>query len=129
MLLELPLSECSHCFVVLNVAMKVFKQVQVDTYNVDNDNYLIDAYTKRPKNMEELTLIDVAKYWSYDKRRRGGKWLQRRNASIVRVFPRFNSIPDKNDEKFVEFCWSELVLYKTFHEFRNYIGHTYDEIV
>ena len=79
--------------------------------------------------MEELTLIDVAKYWSYDKRRRGEKWLQRRNASIVRVFPRFNSIPDKNDEKFVEFCWSELVLYKTFHDFRNDIGHIYGEIV
>ena len=54
--------------------------------------------------MEELTLIDVAKYWSYEKHRRGEKWLQRRNASIVRVFPIFNSIPDKNDEKFVEFC-------------------------
>ena len=67
LLLELPLSECSRFFVVLNVGMKVFKQVQVDTYNADNDNSLIDAYTKRPKNMEELTLIDVAKYWSYDK--------------------------------------------------------------
>ena len=46
LLLELPLSECSCCFVVLNVCMKVFKQVQVDTYNVDNNNSLIDAYTK-----------------------------------------------------------------------------------
>ena len=75
MLLELPLSECSRRFVVLNVGMKVFKQVQVETYNADNDNSLIDAYTKRPENMEQLTLIDVAKYWSYDKRRRGEKWL------------------------------------------------------
>ena len=79
--------------------------------------------------MEQLTLIDVAKYWSYDKRRRGGKWLQRMNASIVHVFPRFNSIPDKKDEKFVELCWSKLVLYKKFHDFRKYIGHTSDEIV
>ena len=68
MLLELPLSECSHRFVVLNVGMKVFKQVQVETYNADNNNSLIDAYTKRLENMEQLTLIDVAKYWSYDKR-------------------------------------------------------------
>ena len=37
-----------------------FQKLQVDTYNADNDNSLIDAYTKRPKNMEELTLIDVA---------------------------------------------------------------------
>ena len=75
MLLELSLSKCSRRFVVLNVGMKVFKQVQVETYNVDNDNSLIDAYTNRPENMEQLTLIDVAKYWSYDKHRRGGKWL------------------------------------------------------
>ena len=81
--------------------MKVFKQVQVETYNADNDNSLIYAYTKRPENMEQLTLIDVAKYWSYDKRRQGGKWLPRSNASIVRVFPRFNSIPYRKDEKFV----------------------------
>ena len=46
LLLELPLSECSCRFVVLNVGMKVFKQVQVETYNDDNDNSLIDAYTK-----------------------------------------------------------------------------------
>ena len=74
MVLEIPLSECSHRFVVLNVGMKVFKQVQVETYNADNDNSLIDAYTKRPENMEQLTLIDVAKYWSYEKHR-WGEWI------------------------------------------------------
>ena len=30
---------------------------------------------------------------------------------------------------FVEFRWSELVLYKTFRDFQNDIGHTSDEIV
>ena len=45
-LLELPLSECSDFFFILIVGMKVFKQVQIDTYNADNDNSLIDAYTK-----------------------------------------------------------------------------------
>ena len=51
--------------------MNVFKQVPVDTYNVDNDNSLIEAYTKHPENMEQLTLIEAAKYWSYDKHRWG----------------------------------------------------------
>ena len=49
-----------------------FQKVQVETYNANNNNSLIDAYTKRPENMEQLTLIDVEKYWSYDKRRWGG---------------------------------------------------------
>ena len=79
--------------------------------------------------MEQLTLIDVAKYWSYDKRRRGEKWLPQSNASIVRVFPRFNYIPDRKEERFVEFCWSELVLYETFHDFQRDIGHTSNEIL
>ena len=129
MIVELPLSKCSHHFVVLNVGMKVFKQVQVETYNDENDNSLINAYTKRLKNMEQLTLIDVEKYWSYDKCRWGGKWLPRSNASIVRVFPRFNSIPDRKDEKFFELCWSELVLYKKLRDFRRDIGHTSNEIL
>ena len=59
----------------------------------------------------------------------GMDWLPRRNASSVGVYPRFNSIADRKAEKFVKFCWSELVLYKTFRDFLKDIGHTFDEIV
>jgi len=104
LLLELPLSECSHRFVVLNVGRKVFKQVQIETYDADNDNSLIDAYTKRPAHIEHLALIDVAKTWSYDKHRHGEKWLEWKNGAIVHLLPRFNSVPDRGDDKFVEFC-------------------------
>ena len=45
------------------------------------------------------------------------------------MFPRFNSIPDRKDEKFVKFCWSELVLYKKFCDFQRDIGHTSDEFL
>jgi hypothetical protein len=69
--------------VVLNVGMKVFKQVKVDTYNDHNDNSLIDAYTKRPMNMVHLSLIDVARSWSYDKCCHDDKWLPRKNEAIV----------------------------------------------
>jgi hypothetical protein len=126
LLLELPLSECSHWFVVLNIGKKVFKQVKIDTYNVDIDIYLIDAYTNRPTHIEHLALIDVTKSWSYDKHRHGEKWLPWKNASIVRVFPRFNSVLDQEDDKFIEFCWSELVLYKTLRDFHIDIGNTTD---
>jgi len=51
MLLELPLCESSHQFVVLNVGMKVYKQVQANTYNAENNNSLINAYTKRAIDM------------------------------------------------------------------------------
>ena len=79
--------------------------------------------------MEHLALLDVSKYWSYDKCRHGEKLLPLRDATIVRVFPWFNSVPSREDEKFVEFCWYELVLYKTFCNFQNDIGHKSYEIV
>ncbi len=68
LLLQLPLSDCSHRFIVLNVGMKVFKQVQVGTYNVDNDNSPVDSYTKQHVHIDHLPLIDVKKSWSYYKR-------------------------------------------------------------
>ena len=55
--------------------------------------------------------------------------MPRNNAAIVRVFPRFSSAPDRENDKFVEFCWSELVLYKPFHDFHQDIGMTSDDIV
>ena len=84
MLLELPLCQSSCQSVVLNVGMKVYKQVKANTYDID---LLINAYTKRPVNMGHLCLIDVARSWSYDKHRRGEKWLPQKTWAIVRVFP------------------------------------------
>ena len=79
--------------------------------------------------MEHLPLIDVAKSWSYDNRRCGEKWLPRRDAAIVRVFPQFNSVPHREDEIFVDFWWFGLVLYKTFRDFQKDIGHKSNEII
>jgi len=46
-ILELLLCECSHRSMVLNVELKVFKQVQVDAYSGYYDIFFIDAYKKR----------------------------------------------------------------------------------
>ena len=55
--------------------------------------------------------------------------MPRNNAAIVRVFSRFSSAPARENDKFVEFCWSELVLYKPFRDFHQDIGMTSDDIV
>ena len=57
------------------------------------------------------------------------KLLQRCNATIVHVFPWYNYVPHKKDDKFVEFCWWELVLYKPFHDFCMDIQQKNDEIM
>ena len=67
--------------------------------------------------MEGVTLIDAARSWIYNpKRKRDKKWEPREKAAIVRVFPRFVSIPSSESGKWIEFFLSELLLYKPFHD-------------
>lgn len=44
LLLELPLSDCNCRLMAINFGLKVFKQVCVYKYNIDNNNSLIDTY-------------------------------------------------------------------------------------
>ncbi|XP_057853551.2 uncharacterized protein LOC131063676 [Cryptomeria japonica] len=77
----------------------------------------------RPYAMESVTLIDAARSWTYNsKRKRDNKWEARTIAAIVRVFPRFTTVPTRQSEKWVDFCWSELLLYKPFRNIQRDIG-------
>lgn len=84
---------------------------------------LIDGYIQRSLTMETLSLIDVARSWTYNPRRKNEiKWNARKNAAIVRAWPRFNTVPEKHSKKIVDFCWSELLLYKPFRNIERDIG-------
>jgi len=73
--------------------------VKTNTFNGENDNSLINAYTKRRMEMDHLSLIDVVRSRSYDKHRRGDKWLPHKTWAIVCVFPQYVSNPScKNDK-------------------------------
>ena len=64
MLLELPLVECSRCFVNLNVSHKIFKPINKnneDGFEGKVESF-IDAYRSRPSFMEIISLIDASKY-------------------------------------------------------------------
>jgi DNA replication protein DnaC len=131
MLLELPLVECSRRFVNLNVSLEMFKPVTLNNENENDEENneektksFIDGYKKRPLCMEGVTLIDAARSWIYNpKRKRDNKWEPREKAAIVRVFPRFVSIPSSESGKWIEFCLSELLLYKPFRDIERDIGH------
>ncbi|XP_059070522.1 uncharacterized protein LOC131040138 [Cryptomeria japonica] len=130
MLLELPLVQSSRRFINLNVSREVFKCVDLNTDD-DNEEHtisFIDAYRNMPQFLEVVCLIDAAKSWIY-KRRGENKWSPRKAATIVRVFPRFQSIPACHSEKWIDFCSSELLLYKPFHEIHTDIGHNDESIV
>jgi len=73
--------------------------------------------------METLSLIDVARSWTYNPRRKSEiKWNARKNAAIVRAWLRFNIITKKHSNFFFDFCWSNLLLYKPFRNIERDIG-------
>ncbi|XP_057849693.2 uncharacterized protein LOC131060470 [Cryptomeria japonica] len=131
MLLELPLVESSKKIINLNVSTEVFKRVVEDVENNDEEHTVsfIYAYLNKPFSMEAISLIDVAKSWIYNlKRKSDNKWNPRKKESIVGVFPRFTSIPTRGSEKWITFCFSELLLYKPFHNIQRHIGNNDDTI-
>ena len=79
--------------------------------------------------MENLALINVANHGCMTNVNVEKNGYHFRNATIVQVFPQFSFVPYQKDESFVEFCWSHLILYKTFHDFHRDVDHTTDKIV
>ena len=57
------------------------------------------------------------------------KWGPREIEAIVRFFLRFILIPPRDSNKWVEFCSSELLLYKPFHDIERDIGDSDATIV
>lgn len=132
MLLELPLMESSRRFVNLNVSHEVFKSITLNNEENDDDKskWFIDGYKQSPLCMEGITLIDATKSWIYNsKRKRENKWEPREKISIVRVFPRFTSIPPRASQKWSKFYFIELLLYKPFHDIERDIGVDTDSII
>lgn len=49
--------------------------------------------------------------------------------TIVHVWPLFTGIPNKDSNAFVDFCWSELLLYKPFHSLSKDIDLSKEDIL
>lgn len=132
MLLELPLVESIRTFINLNISHEVFKLVaiHIEEKNEEQMISLIDGYKTRPPSMEDVSLIDAARSWIYNpKRRRDNKWEPRQKPYIIRIFSRFVSIPPCESNKWIDFCLLELLLYKPFHDIERDIGHDNDSII
>ncbi|XP_059066108.1 uncharacterized protein LOC131857481 [Cryptomeria japonica] len=128
LLLKLPLSLSSRTFVSLNVNQKNFQRVSISpTRTTTYPNYMA-TYMERPIHLERMCLIDVTKKWSFNASQKRNQWKERTNPVIVRVSPRFTSIPSKEDKYFQAFCWSELLLYHPFRNIEMDFGSSDDEI-
>ncbi|XP_057822399.1 uncharacterized protein LOC131034819 [Cryptomeria japonica] len=128
LLLKLPLSLSSRTFVSLNVNQKNFQCVSISPTGTTTYPNYIATYMERPIHLERMCLIDVTKKWSFNASRKRDQWKERTNPVIVRVSPRFTSIPSKEDKYFQAFCWSELILYHPFRNIEMDFGSSDDEI-
>ncbi|XP_057857720.1 uncharacterized protein LOC131066866 [Cryptomeria japonica] len=116
LLLKLPLSLYSQTFFSLNVNQEKFQRVPItSTERTTYPNY-IASYMARPIHLERMSLIEVTQKWFFNASRKCDQWKERATPIIVRVSPRFRTIPTKEEKCFQEFCWTELLLY---HPFRN----------
>jgi ATP-dependent DNA helicase PIF1 len=129
MLLKLPLVICSRKFVSLNVGRKVFKKIPNNPHQFSSPNTFVETYQQRPTFIEHLCLIETTRSWTFDPSRKKEQWKPRSVHAIVRVWPRFYSIPDEASEDFQTFCWSELLLYKPFRNIPLDIGLSNDTVI
>lgn len=72
--------------------------------------------------MDTITLLESTWSFSFSSKCKGCKWKERKQYEIISVFPQFSVIPKEDSKHFKTFCWSELLLYKHFHNISMYIG-------
>ena len=126
---ETPLDNLQSILFSLNVSHIVFKRVSPDLPNTPPPPTFIVAYMQRPPSLELLPLVEAARSWSYSACRKSFQWKPHKTPKIVRVIPRFFDIPPSTSPLYVNFYWSELLLYKLFHALPHEIGCTDLEIV
>lgn len=126
---KLPLVTCSRSFTKLNVGRQIFCRVSLDSVDCLFGCSFIDAYLQHPLTLDLFCLLDLAQQWSYNQGRKTKKWKKRIVPAIVHVWLRFTSILAKDSNAFLEFCWSELLLYKPFCSFTKNIDVTKHDIL
>ena len=81
--------------------MKNFKQMQIETYNVNYHNYFIISYTKKPNDIDHVSLKCMFKYHAHEKCHNNNKPPLLKNEAILWVFQWFNTIPAHGNYIFV----------------------------
>ena len=122
MLENFALVTCSRSFIKLNVGRHMFHRISHDSIDCLSGSSFIDSYLQHPPNLDHFYLIGLAQQWSYNHACKREEWKKRNVPAIVHVYPHFTSIPAKYSNAFLDFCWSEFLLYNPFHSFTKDIG-------
>ena len=129
MLQKLPLTLCSRPFISLNVSQKIIMRLPQTNTTSTTSPHIIDTYIQCPSTLESTSLIEVARSWSYDPHCKTNKWKQRPTKAIIRVIPRYSSIPSTTKPCYVDFCRVEIMLYKPFRHIVQDIGDSAAEFI
>lgn len=114
LLQKLPLTKCSHSFVSLNVKRIVFRR---DPNNLDGQllaTPFLTSYMQRPPVLDSMSLIEVVRSWSFSSRRKTTSWKCIFLSMVIRILLQDTSIPSQYADNYVDFYWSELLLYCPF---------------
>lgn len=76
-----------------------------------------------------MSLIDVARRWTFRSSRKSTPWKQHSIIAIIKVSLRFTVIPSKDESCYHVFCLTELLLYHPFHNIENDFGINKDKII
>ena len=129
MLLKLPLVVCSRKFFPLNVRRKIFQRLSTDPHKFSSHNGFVDVYRNHPDFLEHLSMIETTRSWTFSAHRKREQWKPTDMHAIVRVWPRFYSIPKEDLDEFETFCFTELLLYKPFRNISSDIGLLMETII
>ena len=129
MIQKLPLTLCSRSFFPLNVSQQIYMRLPENNTTAPPSPHFIDTYIHRPSPLESTSLIEIARSWSYDPRRKTNKWKQRPQQAILRIIPRYSSIPSTTNSSYADFCRVELMLYKPFRHIASDIGNSAEEFI
>ena len=70
------------------------------------ENTFVQNYQKRPFFLGNLSLIETTRSWTFDNKYKQNPWKPRDVHAIVRVWPRFYSIPSEGSKEFEKFFWT-----------------------
>jgi len=122
MLLKVTLVVCNRKLFSINVGRKVCKKVSNDLHQFSSPDSFLQIYQNQPSFLDHFSMIEIGISWTFDGKRKKEPWKHKDFHAIVRVWPHFYSIPSEASDEFETFCWTELLLYKPFHNIPIDIG-------
>lgn len=79
---------------------KLFHHIKLIVDGHERQSTYIQAYIPRPSHLEQISLIESTRSYTYLANRKGCKWHRRDDKVIVQVYPKFYMVPPEDSNNF-----------------------------